>query len=122
MLKIYDSLHEILETSQFGYTSSTVRLRYYASELLLRLGMDNDLETRSEAVRRTMKICHTAGISINQNFRQVYVHFDSELEPDWMLSSLAAFLFLLNGNPENPFVARAQLTLLLKIKHKEEYF
>lgn len=122
MLKIYDSLHDFGPMPSFGPADQPVRLRYYASELLLRLGLENDPEMRDEVVRRTMRICHAAGISINQNFRQVYVYFDSEVETDWILSSLAAILFLLNGDPQNPFVARAQLTLLMKMKHGEEYF
>ena len=111
MLKVYDPLHEMLASS----ADQPVRLRYYASELLLRLGADDDPNARSAAVHRTMQVCHAAGIAIDRNFRQVYVYAESVSEPDWLLSPLAGCLFLLNGDPNDPWVAKAQLTVLLKM-------
>lgn len=116
MLKVYDPLHEMLATLSVLHADRPVRLRYYASELLLRLGADDNPDTRSESIRRTMQVCHAAGIAIDRNFRQVYVYAESVPEPDWLLSSLAGCLFLLNGDPNGPWVARAQLTILLKMK------
>lgn len=116
MLKVYDPLHEMLATPPLPHPDRPVRLRYYASELLQRLGADDDPDARSKAVRRTMQICHAAGIAIDSNFRQVYVYAESVPQPDWMLSSLAGLLFLLNGDPNGPWVAKAQLTILLKMK------
>ena len=101
-----------------SHAEQPARLRFYASELLLRLGADNDPYTRSEAVRRTMKVCHAAGIPLDRNFRQVYVCSETGPEPDWMLSPLACFLFLLNGDPDAPWVARAQLTILSKLRRE----
>lgn len=116
MLKIYDYLDEILAIRQIGQASRHIALRYYASDLMQRLGAADDPQSRSEAVYRTMKICHAAGIPLDKNFRRVYVYSGSTMESDWMLSSLASFLFLLNGDPEEPFVAKAQLSMILKMK------
>ncbi len=116
MLKVFDPLLEMLATPPLPHPDRPVRLRYYASELLLRLGADDDPHTRHAAVRRTMQICHAADIAIDRHFRQVYIYSESVPEPDWMLSSLAGFLFLLNGDPNDAGVARAQLTILLKMK------
>jgi DNA-damage-inducible protein D len=84
-------------------------LNYLASDLV-NYGLNSgeiDL-----AIQRAINICRTAGLTIKQNFKPVYIYKNSEIISDWRLSALARKLVLLNGNTDNPFVARLQLELL----------
>ncbi len=108
MLKIFDYIDEILATEQIRQAVHRANLRYYASDLAQHLG-EHDPHFRAEAVRRAMEVCHAAGMSLDKNFKRIYLYSDNVLESDWLLSSLACYLFLMNGNPANPLVAKAQL-------------
>ena len=114
MLKVFDYIEEILAAEQIQQAANRAKLRYYASDLAQHLG-ETDIHSRTDAIHRAMDVCHAAGISLNKNFKQVHIFSDNGLEPDWLLSSLASYLFLMNGNPANPFVAKAQLIVLMKM-------
>ena len=114
MLKVYDYIEEMLATEHFQQAIHRANLRYYASDLMQQLG-ETDIYFRTEAVRHAMQVCHAGGIPLNKNFKQIYVHSDNGMELDWLLSPLASYLFLINGNPDNPLVAKAQLVLLMKM-------
>lgn len=114
MLKVYDYIEEVLATDHFRQAIDRANLRYYASDLMQQLG-ESDLHFRTEAVRHAMQVCHAAGIPLNKNFKKIYVNTGFEMELDWLMSPLASYLFLINGNPENPLVAKAQLVLLMKM-------
>ena len=117
MLKVYDYIDEVLTTNHFEQTLHRANLRYYASDLMQQLG-ENDLYFRAEAIRHAMQVCHAAGIPLEKNFKRIYVSAGSEMEQDWLMSPLASYLFLINGNPEHPLVAKAQLVLLMKMGTK----
>ena len=108
MLKIYDYLDEVLSTQQIRQTQHRQRLMYYASEIMERMG-ETSATDFSETLFRTMKICSALDIPINDNFKKIYRYDGEKMITDWRLSSLASYLLLLNGNPMNPSVAKAQM-------------
>jgi len=114
MLKVFDYIDEILATGAMHQAAHQANLRYYASDLMQHLG-ENDPALRAVAVRRAMEVCHATGISLDKNFKKVHIFSGEAIEVDWLLSSLASYLFLMNGNPANPLVAKAQLIVLLKM-------
>ena len=67
-----------------------------------------------EAVARAMQIMGRSGYPLKHHFKKIYVWDESvgAVQPGWKLSELAMALTVLNGPVENPFVSRAQLTLL----------
>ena len=117
MLKVYDYIEEVLATEQIRQSIHRANLRYYASDLMQHLG-ETDLHFRAEAVRHAMQVCHAADIPLDKNFKRIYVQSNGGMEVDWLMSPLASYLFLINGNPENPLVAKAQLVLLMKLGEK----
>lgn len=107
MLKLYDPLDEVIVSSHFSYLHS-LPLRYYASEIMEQLGYDFP-EQASEALSRAIHACAAMGIPVTENFRQIYRYDGERLSADWKLSSLASYLLIVNADPYNPAVARAQL-------------
>ena len=87
-------------------------LSYFASDLFnYGLNASDEIDI---AIQRAIAICKTAGLTIKQNFKPVYIYKNNEIVCDWRLSSLGRKLVLLNANANNPFVARLQLELLEK--------
>ena len=115
MLKIYDYLDEVLATQQIRQTQHRQTLKYYASEIMERMGDTADTDF-DEAIFRTMKICTALDIAIADNFKKIYRYNGERMVRDWRLSSLASYLLLLNGNPMNPSVAKAQMFAALNAK------
>src|SRR5688572_27080523 len=74
-------------------------LPYKASELFY-YGM-NSLDELEEAVNRAMVVCRHGGITIEKNFRALFVASNNGLIKEWRLSDLARKLILLNANPAN---------------------
>lgn len=108
MLKLYDYFDEVMASKA---EHREQKLRYYASDIMDELGYERSDDVDS-ALKRTFMICQSLQISIPVNFRQVY-RFDGEkILKDWKLSPLACYIMIMNGNPCNPNVARAQLLLV----------
>ena len=104
----YSYAQEQLEESVFNSG-----LNHLASELFM-YGLNNS-DTLDSAIRRAMMICRSVNIPVRRNFRPVYSFKNGEMISDWRLTDLARKLVLLNGDPENPFVARLQVELINKI-------
>ncbi len=115
MLKLYDYLDEVLAIEKVAQMRRHQKLDYYASELMVRMS-DTSEEDFKETLLRTFKICGALEISIGENFKKVYRYDGQKLITDWQLSPLGCYLFLLNGNPTNPSVAKMQLFAALKSK------
>ena len=116
MLKIYDYIDEILTTESIREASHHVRLRYYARDLIQRLQSEPNDKTLSEAIRRTIQVCVAAGIPVAHHFKKIQVFDGQDLHPDWMLSALAGYLLLMNGEADDPHTAKAQVMLLMHQK------
>lgn len=88
-------------------------LQFKASELA-GTGLMDASEVAS-AVEKAIKVCQAGGISLRGNFRKIYIVNPDGIVSDWMLSSLARKLVVLNANAGNPVIARVQLSLLERI-------
>lgn len=107
MLKLYDPW-ETQQYRSFRWRANDHAVHFYASDLKNQLGLleGNDFE---DALERAFKVCRTLAISIEDNFKSVYRYNSTELVPDWKLSNLACYLIIVNANPENRNVAKAQV-------------
>lgn len=90
-----------------------VRLNYFVSEIMDML----DIEDADEIVLslyRAFQVCGTLQLPLHRNFKKVY-RFDGEnMIADWKISSLACYLLIINCNPINENVAKAQLYFAVK--------
>lgn len=105
-----DSYNESFE--EFRDKLFETELSYFASDLF-NFGMISYDEI-DIAIQRAINICKTAGLTIKQNFKPVYIYKNNEIVCDWRLSALGRKLVLLNASANNPFVARLQIELLEK--------
>ncbi|RFS22778.1 damage-inducible protein D [Chitinophaga silvatica] len=115
MLKLFDYLEEVIATERISQLN-TPRLLYTASEIMEELGYSNQSGMEQEPLDRAMHACASLNIPVDYNFKKVYYFKDGELKTDWQLSELATYLFMINCNPLNPFVAKAQLIFMMKDK------
>ena len=114
MLKLYDYLDEVLFVKSMR-PAHQAKLKYYASEVMEKLGYA-DKEDYTTTLNRTFQICNSLGIPIKQNFRQVYRTNGNKTSVDYKISSIACYLLVINGDPFNPNVAKAQLLFASSIK------
>jgi hypothetical protein len=110
MLKKYDPFENY---HSFQWRQDGEGVHFYASDLRDQLGF-TDEEDFEEALQRAMKVCRTLAISLEENFRSVYRFDSTQLVSDWKLSNLACYLVIVNANPENRNVARAQVYFAVK--------
>lgn len=94
------------------------KLKYYASEIFSELGYTEPHEVE-EDIKRVVNICDTMHIPISENVKTVYRYRQNGVFQDFKLSPLVCYLIMLNGNPCNPKVAEAQLSILSKISNLE---
>ncbi|MBV4358057.1 hypothetical protein [Pinibacter aurantiacus] len=112
MLKIYDYLDEVLHTEEL-IPEKSPELSYSIHEVMDQLGYKEE-SSYSEPLERTLKACMALGIPIKENFRKVYCFANGKMELDLRLSAIACYLFMINCNPNNPLVAKAQLLFMLR--------
>jgi hypothetical protein len=96
---------------EFAEKMEALNLEHYASEAATEMEFDS-LEELHNAVKDSMELCLSAGISIKGNFQRVYKSFEDGLTYDWKLSPLAYKLVCLNGKPANPRVAWLMIKLI----------
>ncbi|MDZ4809645.1 MAG: hypothetical protein SGI96_15450 [Bacteroidota bacterium] len=84
------------------------RLNYFVSEIMNRLDID-DTDEITMSLKRAFQACDILHLPIHRNFKRVY-RFDGEkMIADWKISGLACYLVIINCNPGNENVAKAQL-------------
>ncbi len=108
MLILYDSIEDILETRKREEWFYETRLNYLAREVVQCLDIENE-EDITLSVNRAIQACSSLHISVEHNFRKIYRFNGEYLIPDWKLSALACYLIIINSNPVNKNIARAQL-------------
>ena len=115
MLKLYDYLDEVLATRHIRQMRQQVKLEYYASELMEKMDISN-ADDMSDTLFRTMKICAALDIPISDHFKKIYRYDGEQMITDWQMSALACYLMMLNGNPMNSAVAKAQFYVAIHAK------
>jgi DNA-damage-inducible protein D len=84
---------------------------HYASDVFKDFNFSKELAI-NYAIKRAKYACTTLNVPISEHFVSVYRAIEDEVYVDWKLSSFAAYLTLLNGNPSDPLVASFQQKLL----------
>ncbi|MGN7820105.1 hypothetical protein HGH92_08000 [Chitinophaga varians] len=113
MLKLFDYLEEVIATERISQLRNPPLL-YTASEIMQELGY-KDPAMIQEPLDRAMHACASLQIPVNYNFHKIFCFKDGgEMETDWQLSELATYLLMINCNPLNPLVAKAQLIFMMK--------
>ncbi len=105
---IYDYLDIVMQEHQKQQWFKTYQLNYFVRDIMTNLNIDDDNEIEI-AVRRTFDACKILQISKNHNFKKVFRFDGKNLHVDWKISSLACYLIIINCDPSNTLVARAQL-------------
>lgn len=88
-------------------------LQYTASEIMEQLGYGEGA-VAVEPLERAMHACAALQIPIKDNFHKIYCCRDGHMVADWQLSALACYLFMINCDPLNPYVAKAQLLFMME--------
>lgn len=83
---------------------------YYASDLFKDNLFSKEIAI-NYAINRAKYACTALKIPLAEHFVSVYRSIDDEVYVDWKLSSFAAYLTLINGDPSDPLVARFQSDL-----------
>ncbi len=107
-IKLYDYLDIVMQEHQKKQWFKKYELNYFVRDIMNNLNIDDSQEIEI-AVKRTFDACKILHISKNQNFKKIYRFDGANLHIDWKISSLACYLIIINCNPSNEFVARAQL-------------
>ncbi|MFY9308215.1 MAG: hypothetical protein WAQ28_04110 [Bacteroidia bacterium] len=107
MLKLFDYLEDIMEEHNNRQWYYETRLDYFANEIMELLGIDE--MDFAYSLTRTFQACQALKIPANHNFKKVYRFDGSNLITDWKVSPLACYLIIINCNPANEQVAKAQL-------------
>ncbi len=113
-MQLYDYLDEVIHTERIRQIKK-VKLKYYLSELCQKMGMEEEEDVQN-TMFRIQGLCKTMQISFPDNCRKIYRYNGTQLQTDFMLSPLVCYLFMLNGNPESPQVAYAQVLIATKGK------
>ena len=111
-LKIYDYLDVLSQEHQKQQWFDYVKLNYFISDIMNSLHIEDPNEIQI-SINRTFAACKILHISKPQNFKKIYRFDGKNLHIDWKISSLACYLVIINCNPANEFVARAQLHFAL---------
>jgi hypothetical protein len=111
-LKRLDILEEVMMGEIFSPLGE-MDLLYYASDIMEKLGCEEEEEIDS-AIQRVVQVCQSLNIPMKRNFKRIYRYDGKKMTTDWKLSSLACYLLMINGNPCNPNVAKAQLFFAIR--------
>jgi len=88
------------------------RLPYFLNDTLEKLSIE-DADEIETALNRTFEACRILKIPLSHNFKRVYRYDDAYIMEDYKISALAHYLFIINCNPTNEKVARAQLYFVM---------
>ena len=106
MLKLYDYLEDMTAgNGRHWYYQN--RLKYYMSDIMEELHISE--EDAHISVKRACLACLQLDIPVDLNFKRTFSHDGNTLKADWKLSALACYLVIINADPANENVARAQL-------------
>ena len=108
MLKLYDYLETLIEAQKKREFVFENELNFFASDILQNLNID-DKEEVNESITRVFETCNVLNISKASHFKKVYRFDGVNLISDWKISPFACYLIIINCNPKNINVAKAQL-------------
>ncbi len=83
---------------------------HYASDLFKDKVFSKEIAI-NYAINRAKYACTALNIPLTEHFVSIYRSINDEVYVDWKLSSFAAYLTMLNGDPSDPLVANFQRAL-----------
>jgi hypothetical protein len=110
MLKQIDHLEELIWEKINSFNS----INYLCNSEDLMYKMNTDDVQFKHALDRAISACKSLNISINDNFQKVFSNKEEEISLQWNLTPLACYLIIINLNPSDFLVARAQLMFYYK--------
>ena len=112
MLKIYDYLEETPEELNRRKLFFENSFKYYTSDIMELLNI-KDTDDIVSSLNRAFLACESLQIPLNYNFKKIYCFDGKNMIVDWKISTLACYLIVINCNPSNECVAKAQLYFAL---------
>ena len=89
------------------------RLVYFVSDVMAGLNIE-DTNDMDASLCRALQVCSNLQIPFNQHFKKVFRSDGENTMVDWKISSFACYLIVINCNPSNGLVAKAQLHFAMK--------
>ena len=111
-IEIYDYLDSIMQEYKKQEWLRELKLDFFVSDVMKNLNINDETEI-TISINRTLDVCHNLKISVPQNFKKIYRSDGYNIHTDWKISSLACYLIIINCNPNNETVAKAQLHFVL---------
>lgn len=108
MIKLYNYLDSMIEKRNSRDWFFETNSNYFVSEIMELLAIENKDEI-DLAFSRANQACDALNISFDYHFKKIYRSDGQNLIVDWKVSSLACYLLIVNCNPTNESVAKAQL-------------
>ncbi len=115
MLKLYNYLEKVTKghnKRKWLYESNP---EHVYSEVMDVLDIKDELEGYI-SLDRAIKACKALQIPVARNFKKIYCHNGENLGIDWKMSPFACYLLIINCNPANENVAKAQLFFAMNQK------
>ena len=109
------TLDQPLKNSVIKYQKKyvAVKLPYFVSEIMQSLAIDDNEEIDAILIR-AFNTYNILQLPIKLNFKKVFRCDGKMLFSDWKISKLASYLIIINCNPNNVLVAKAQLYFALR--------
>ena len=108
MLTLYNHLDAMMEGHENRNRFFETKLIYLMSEIKESLKIENSDEI-DLAFSRAIQACEALHIPFDYHFKKLFRYEGQQLIVDWKISSLASYLIIVNCNPTNKNVAKAQL-------------
>ncbi len=108
MLKQYEHPDAIIQESNKSEWLFEAKLNYLVSEVMNALHIE-DADEMATSLKRAVLACGSLELPLHRNFKKVFRSDGENMIMDWKLSPLACYLIVINCNPGNEHVARAQL-------------
>jgi len=105
--KVYNPFEEISFTEQLDDVLSS-RCWLYMSDLIKFLECESDTIVR-DALSRALRTMLLLNIPVRHHIKEIYKTEKGNTFLDYRLSSLAVYLTVINTEPINPTIARAQV-------------
>ncbi|HEX6191633.1 MAG TPA: hypothetical protein VFZ42_04680 [Chitinophagaceae bacterium] len=112
-LELQPNLSEVLEDKLVDRN-----LMHYASSLLEK-GLQ-DADELNMALCKALTALDSAQVPAYMHFKKVFVSRGHDIVTDWLVSTLALRLIMLNANVTNPVVAHLQIEVLSNNHHNEQ--
>jgi hypothetical protein len=113
MLTLYDHIEAIIQENNQRQRFLETQLNLFANDVMKILNIEDHSEI-TLSISRAFQACDRLKISFDKNFKRVFRFNGEELISDWKISPLASYLIIINCNPNNASVAKAQLYFAMK--------